>query len=93
MTRVSDTIFFIGLNYNPTSVLQPVMLWQPEQMLTQWNCINDYKIVFLVINCNVIAWFMFTPKIAILGACRACLGRAWVSCSCWSNHWLTLRGQ
>ena len=28
----------------------------------------------------------------ILGACRACLGGAWASCICWSNHWLILKG-
>ena len=27
----------------------------------------------------------------LLGACRACLGRAWASCICWSNYWLILR--
>ena len=27
----------------------------------------------------------------VLGACRPCLGQAWASCICWSNHWLILR--
>ena len=35
----------------------------------------------------------YAQSLFLLGACRACLGRAWVNCSCWSKHWLILRGQ
>ena len=45
-----------------------------------------------VVNCvftALLVTYIYNATMYILGACRACLGRAWASCICWSNHCLT----